>query len=106
MRRTPLSRTIGNRAALAQRVGAMLRPSLWLGLALLSLCGSGCSRPFWRTQADFDAYNLLLEKMADARWNVPRLTLEADPRARIFDPYDPDFEPLPPDDASANRYMH
>lgn len=79
---------------------------MWLGLVWLLLCGSGCSRPFWRTQADFDAYNLLLEKMADARWNVPRLTLESDPRARIYDPYDLDFEPLPPDDAAANRYMH
>lgn len=83
-----------------------LRPWFWLGVALLLLGGSGCSRPFWRTQADFDAYNLLLEKMADARWNVPRLTLESDPRARIYDPYDLDFEPLPPDDAAANRYMH
>jgi hypothetical protein len=66
----------------------------------------GCSRPFWRTQADFDAYNVLLEKTADERWDVPRLTLESDPRSRIFDPYDPDMTPLPPDDPFANQYMH
>lgn len=73
---------------------------------MLSLCHGGCSRPFWRTQADFDTYNLLLEKSADERWRVPRLTLEADPRARIFDPYDPDVTPLPPDDPAAHQYMH
>ncbi|MFO0919700.1 MAG: TolC family protein [Planctomycetaceae bacterium] len=74
--------------------------------ALLLLLAGGCSRPFWRTQADFDAYNLVLEKTIDPRWDVPRITLESDPRARIYDPFDPDVTPLPPDDAAANQYMH
>jgi len=71
-------------------------------LALSFLSIGGCSRPFWRSQADFDAYNLLFEKTADPRWDIPRVTLESDPRSRIFDAYDPDFEPLPPDDPFAN----
>ncbi len=66
----------------------------------------GCSRPFWRTQADFDTYNLLMEKTADQRWDLPRVALDADPRSRIYDPFDPDLEPLPPDDITANAYMH
>ena len=74
--------------------------------ALLLLSFAGCSRPFWRTQADFDAYNMMLEKSANPQWDVPRLSLESDPRSRIFNPYDPDFEPLPPDDPAANQYMH
>lgn len=78
----------------------------WLNVGLLLATTGGCSRPFWRTQADFDTYNLLMEKSADDRWDVPRLTLEPDPRSRIYDPYDPDLEPLPPDDESAHVYMH
>ncbi len=86
------------------RAGQALRLSLLLSVVLQS--AGGCSRPFWRTQADFDSYNLLLEKTTDPRWDVPRITLESDMRARIYDPFDPDVTPLPPDDAAANQYMH
>jgi outer membrane protein TolC len=67
---------------------------------------SGCSRMFWRSQADFDTYNLLLEKTQDPRWDLPRVTVEADPRSRFYDPFNPDLSPLPPDDPAAHRYMH
>lgn len=76
-----------------------------LGLLLLLLGLSGCSRSFWRSQADFDALNLLENKQFDPRWEIPRTTLEADPRSRFYDPYDLDCEPLPPDDPAANQYM-
>lgn len=77
---------------------------LMLGsLALLTL--SGCSRSFWRSQADFDALTLLENKQFDPRWDIPRTTVDADPRSRFYDPYDLDCEPLPPDDEAANRYM-
>jgi|GEM_PF-226249 len=69
------------------------------------LASSGCSRNFWRTQADFDAYNLLSQKQFDPHWVVPRTTVEPDPRSRFYDPYDKDMPPLPPDDAAASRYM-
>ena len=77
---------------------------LALGILLLLYC-SGCSRNFWRTQADFDALNLLESKQFDPRWDIPRTTVEADPRSRFYDPYNLDFEPLPPDDPAANQYM-
>lgn len=73
------------------------------GLFLFAV--SGCSRNFWRTQADFDTYNELLKKTADPRWDLPRLTTEADPRSRLYDPYQPDRPPLPPDDPAAGIYM-
>lgn len=66
----------------------------------------GCSRMFWRSQADFDTYNQLLEKTQDPRWDLPRLTVEADPRSRFYDGNDPDMAPLPPDDPAAHQYMH
>lgn len=65
----------------------------------------GCSRMFWRTQADFDTYNLLMGKTRDPRWDLPRLTVQADPRSRFYDAYDPDQAPLPPDDPAAHEYM-
>ena len=71
----------------------------------LMMAGSGCSRMFWRSQADFDSYNLLQRKQFDPRWTIPRTTVDADPRSRFFDPFDPDCAPLPPDDPAASQYM-
>ncbi|MEK6262454.1 MAG: TolC family protein [Planctomycetota bacterium] len=71
----------------------------------LMLAGSGCSRMFWRSQADFDTYNLLQRKQFDPRWTIPRTTVEPDPRSRFFDPFDADCPPLPPDDLAASQYM-
>ena len=65
----------------------------------------GCSRNFWRSQADFDSYNLLSQKQFSPLWVLPRTTVEADPRSRFYDQDDRDQPPLPPDDPSAARYM-
>jgi hypothetical protein len=73
---------------------------------LLCISSAGCSRAFWRSQADMDVYHLLDAKTLDPRWDLPRLDLTPDPRSRFCDPYDPDKEPLPPDDPSAHEYMH
>ena len=66
---------------------------------------AGCSREFWRDQADRDSYELIDEKMNDPRWMAPRIDIEPDPRSRFYDPYDPDYSPLPPDDDAANALM-
>jgi outer membrane protein TolC len=80
--------------------------ALCLGLAAwLSLCG-GCTRKYWREQADDLAYNVIKKKEVDERWTLPRLDVTADPRSRFYDPFDPDFSPLPPDDPAAHEYMH
>ena len=55
---------------------------------------TGCSRRFWREQADEAAYSAVSEKLTDERWMNPRMDIAADPRSRFFDPYDPDEEPL------------
>ena len=73
--------------------------------ALLILTFSGCSQTFWRKQADKDTYRALLQTETDARWVNPRKGITPDPRSRFFDPYDPDHEPLPPDDPAAAVYM-
>ena len=76
------------------------------GLWLMVLSVSGCSRAFWRTQADADVYEAIGDQLVDPRWAVPRLDITPDPRSRFFDPYDPDHSPLPPDDPAAHRLMH
>lgn len=81
-----------------------------IGSALLGLVVAassvGCSRSFWREQADNDTYEAITEHLTDHRWAVPRIDIKPDPRSRFYDPYDPDSAPLPPDDPAAHTYMH
>ncbi len=62
---------------------------------LLLAAAPGCSRQFWRRQADMDVYDAEAEKLMDSRWALPRVDVTPDPRSRFFDPYDPDKPPLP-----------
>ena len=75
-------------------------------LGALLVTFPGCSRSFWRQQADRDVYEAISERMNDPRWQLPRVDVGADPDSRFFDPYDADKAPLPPDDPSAHEYMH
>ena len=75
-------------------------------LAILLATLPGCSRGFWRQQADNDAYEAISERLNDPRWQLPRFEIGPDPDSRFFDPYDPDCAPLPPDDPAAHEYMH
>jgi len=67
---------------------------------------TGCSRRFWRQQAERDTYEAVSAKLNDPHWAVPRIDLQPDSRSRFHDPYDPDCEPLPPDDPAAHQSMH
>ena len=79
----------------------------WLILGAMSISSlSGCSRQFWRKQADKDTYNDIGQKLNDERWELPRMDLTPDQRSRFYDPNDPDKEPLPPDDPAAHVFMH
>ncbi len=78
-------------------------------MALVCTClvlFSGCSRRFWRQQAERDTYEAVRSKLNDPRWAVPRVNLTPDPRSRFYDPWNPDCEPLPPDDPAAHQTMH
>lgn len=95
-----------SQSPLSQR-GRLTRQRL-LQVVLGSLLAAlpGCSRSFWRQQADRDVYEAISERMNDPRWQLPRVDVGADPESRFFDPHDPDKAPLPPDDPSAHEYMH
>lgn len=89
--RTPSDRTFAALIALAC-------------VCLLAL--PGCTRRFWRRQAERDTYEAVFDKLNDPHWAVPRVDLKPDPRSRFYDPWDPDREPLPPDDPAAHQTMH
>ncbi|MCX7418895.1 MAG: hypothetical protein NT013_05080, partial [Planctomycetia bacterium] len=70
---------------------------------MLQLCGSGgCTRAWWRKQADCDVQVAVAEK--SGYFDRGDLTPAAD--SRLFDPFDPDCEPLPPDDPTSHQLMH
>jgi len=75
-----------------------------LALALAAI--AGCSRTFYRQQADDDAYQLIAQKAAGPRWALTDFSVAVDPRSRMYDPFDPDAEPMPPDDPAAHALMH
>jgi hypothetical protein len=67
----------------------------------------GCSRQYYRVKADNEVYSLLASGgTRDPRWQLDDYRINADCRSRMFDPFHPDFEPMPPDDPSAHRKMH
>lgn len=70
--------------------------------ALLLASGSGCTRAWWRKQADDEVQQAVAEKCGylDNGTVIPA----AD--SRLFDPFDPDSEPMPPDDPNSHQLMH
>ncbi|MCL2118082.1 MAG: hypothetical protein FWH27_06600 [Planctomycetaceae bacterium] len=67
---------------------------------------AGCSRQRYRHQADNEVNELLSAVARDKRWELVDYGLQPGPNSRFYDPYHPDCEPMPPDDATAHHYMH
>ena len=66
-------------------------------LVAVCLTGAvGCSRTFHRQAADSDAYCLIGPKSEVAGASLPTYRIEVDPRSRMFNPNNPDAEPMPP----------
>jgi len=76
-------------------------------LLLLAFTSSGCRRPsFYRLQADQQAHCLIDQKSASAGITPGEYRVDIDPRSRMYDPNNPDCEPMPPDDPTSHRLMH
>ncbi len=75
------------------------------GVAMLLFCLIGCSRTNYRLRADRQVYDIMRERAIDWRWRLPERRVEADPRSRMADPFNPDREPIPPDDPAARLYQ-
>lgn len=79
--------------------------STLLLLLLVIMAAAGCNRGRYRQQADDAAYALIHEKADNPHWPLPGYTIQVDPRSRMYDPFNPDFHPMPEDDPSSHRYM-
>ena len=76
------------------------------GMVLVLLClVIGCGRAWYRRDADRETYAALEERNYDPQWHVPYFSLNPNPASRLYDPYDPDYPPMPPDDPAAYQYM-
>src|SRR5437868_5052527 len=87
---------------------SLLQSGLRALLPLLIICALslGCSRAFYRRQADADAYALVRQKANNPAWALENYTISVDPRSRMYDPFCLDAPPMPPDDPTAHQYMH
>lgn len=75
-----------------------------LGVAVLAwmvMGNSGCTRNYYRRQADRAVQDILREKDIYPEWKIEQMHVYPDPRARSADPTNPDFPPMPPDDDAA-----
>src|SRR5262249_45802221 len=66
----------------------------------------GCTRSFYRRWADRETYGTINERDHDPRWFLPNVSVDVPPESRLYDPFNPDRPPMPPDDPAAHRYMH
>jgi outer membrane protein TolC len=76
-----------------------------LMMSAFGLIAVGCSRPYYRTSADREAYPIIGERVCSPESAVGRTTVEPHPTSRLADPNDPDCPPKPPDDPCASRFM-
>lgn len=81
------------------------RMTAW-GLIVLLAVVAGCTRAHYRRQADREVYSLVEQYECDPRWNLEDYTIRPSPASRMFDPYNPDQPPMPPDDPTSQSLMH
>lgn len=82
------------------------RISVVVCLIVGGLLSAGCHRAYYREQADRDAYSIVFEKSLNPQSALPRQSIEIDPRSRMFDPFNRDRPPMPPDDPTSHQLMH
>ncbi|MGC8639759.1 MAG: TolC family protein [Isosphaeraceae bacterium] len=82
-----------------RRLGAIV--TMMLGLFFLA----GCTRTYYRNFADRDTYGILRERLFDWRWRLPPRPVEADPKSRMADFGNPNYEPIPPDERAARDFQ-
>lgn len=81
-----------------------LAPIAWIAV-IACATAPGCKTSDYRRRADADAYYLESQKAGVVGTDPATYRIEIDPRSRMADPYNPDCEPMPPDDPAAHRYM-
>jgi len=90
--------SIVRRRGIAPLIGALV-------ICVLPL-GAGCNRGHYRVQADREVYCAVETATSDSRWALDDFTIRPDPASRMYDPHNPDCEPMPPDDPDSHGLMH
>jgi hypothetical protein len=81
---------------------SLWRKSLRVGLVAGLLAEAvGCTRNFYRKQADEQVAEILGQKNKYPAWAIENWHVYPDPRSRFGDPTNPNFPPKPPDDPAA-----
>ncbi|QDU88256.1 Outer membrane efflux protein [Pirellulimonas nuda] len=75
-------------------------------LLLVALAPSlGCTRAHYRRQADNAASLLIAQKAAPVGADPSDLSIAINPASRMYNVYDPDRPPMPPDDPVSHMYL-
>lgn len=80
-----------------------------LGFALLAcVTGAtlGCHRTAYRQKADSEVAQLIERGQVDSRWDLQKTGIYPRRESRMYDPFCPDAEPMPPDDPVSHQLMH
>ncbi len=93
-----------SRVCCASALGVAFAKLLFSLTAIVCLA-SGCTPSKYRQEADRDANCLIDQKSASAGIEPASYRIDIDPRSRMFNPNDPDCEPMPPDDPTSNLLM-
>src|SRR5207302_3814355 len=59
----------------------------------------------YRRSADRETYQAIGQHTNEAEWPLSSVSIEPPPASRLFDPFDADRPPMPPDDPAAYRFM-
>jgi outer membrane protein TolC len=78
---------------------------LRLLLLLAAILASGCTRAYYRRSADRDTYQAIAQHSNEALWPIANPPVYPPPQSRLFDPFNPDRPPLPPDDPAAYQFL-
>lgn len=65
----------------------------------------GCTRAFYRRSADRETYATLAQHTNEAGWPIGNPSITPPPASRLYDPFNPDRPPMPPDDPTADFWM-
>jgi outer membrane protein TolC len=74
-------------------------------LLLLLIALGGCSREWYRRDADRETYHILDERRREDIWPIANDGIDRPPASRLHDPFNPNYPPMPPDDPAADQYM-
>ena len=86
---------------------SLSRVAIGLGATVLIGTAIGCSRSLYRQKADKEVYAAIAHKAEalDLSDNPLNPNIDPNPESRLFDSFDPDHPPMPPDDPMSHELM-